>query len=215
MTFSKCINHDRRRDDCRIFRSAARSTSRSRLSAPPLDPGPFPGVVLLHHTLGWDDWYRKTTRRLGHRGYRRSAINSPSRRRGQSRWFQRQGGVSDAQVVGGLTLAANRRRPWLSNPSSFTTLKQTLSVARPNGRAVSAHFGSLESTASALIGFSLQFVKAATLVSLQEVGRNDCSALLGKGTRGYRPTGRSARGRLRSVSPLSANGSDGWIADLH
>jgi hypothetical protein len=49
-----------------------------------LDPGGSP-VVLLHHTPSLDDWYRKITRRLGHHGYRRSAINSPPRGRGQSR----------------------------------------------------------------------------------------------------------------------------------
>ena len=25
--------------------------------ARPLGPGPFPGVVLVHHMPGWDDWY--------------------------------------------------------------------------------------------------------------------------------------------------------------
>jgi dienelactone hydrolase len=32
--------------------------------ARPLGPGPFPGIVLIHHAPGWDEWYRETTRKL-------------------------------------------------------------------------------------------------------------------------------------------------------
>jgi len=35
----------------------------------PLGPGPFPGVVLIHHRPGWDEWYREATRRFAHHGY--------------------------------------------------------------------------------------------------------------------------------------------------
>ena len=37
--------------------------------ARPLGPGPFPGVVVIHHLPGWDEWYRETTRRFAHHGY--------------------------------------------------------------------------------------------------------------------------------------------------
>ena len=37
--------------------------------ARPLGPGPFPGVVLIHHMPGWDEWYREATRRFAHHGY--------------------------------------------------------------------------------------------------------------------------------------------------
>ena len=37
--------------------------------AKPLGNGPFPGVVLVHHIPGWDEWYFETTRRLTHHGY--------------------------------------------------------------------------------------------------------------------------------------------------
>ena len=37
--------------------------------ARPLGAGPFPGVVLVHHIPGWDEWYFETTRRLTHHGY--------------------------------------------------------------------------------------------------------------------------------------------------
>ena len=37
--------------------------------ARPLGAGRFPGMVLLHHAPGWDEWYREATRRFAHHGY--------------------------------------------------------------------------------------------------------------------------------------------------
>ena len=37
--------------------------------ARPLGSGPFPGMVLLHHAPGWDEWYREATRKFAHHGY--------------------------------------------------------------------------------------------------------------------------------------------------
>src|SRR6185312_8758126 len=37
--------------------------------ARPLGPGPFPGIVLIHHAPGWDEWYYEATRRFAHHGY--------------------------------------------------------------------------------------------------------------------------------------------------
>jgi len=37
--------------------------------ARPLGPGPFPGMVVIHHAPGWDEWYREATRRFAHHGY--------------------------------------------------------------------------------------------------------------------------------------------------
>ena len=37
--------------------------------ARPLGPGPFPGVVLVHHRPGWDEWYKETTRKFAYHGY--------------------------------------------------------------------------------------------------------------------------------------------------
>ena len=37
--------------------------------AKPTGPGPFPGVVLIHHAPGWDEWYLEATRRFAHHGY--------------------------------------------------------------------------------------------------------------------------------------------------
>jgi carboxymethylenebutenolidase len=37
--------------------------------ARPSGPGPFPGVVLVHHLPGWSELYIETTRRFAHHGY--------------------------------------------------------------------------------------------------------------------------------------------------
>jgi carboxymethylenebutenolidase len=37
--------------------------------ARPLGAGPFPGMVLIHHAPGWDEWYRECTRKFAHHGY--------------------------------------------------------------------------------------------------------------------------------------------------
>lgn len=73
--------------------------------ARPLGEGPFPGVVLLHHLPGWDEWYRETTRRFAHHGflslspnlYFRSGHGSPEDVAAKVRG---EGGISDDQAVG-------------------------------------------------------------------------------------------------------------------
>ncbi|MGQ4808525.1 Carboxymethylenebutenolidase [Candidatus Entotheonellaceae bacterium PAL068K] len=37
--------------------------------ARPLGAGPFPGMVVIHHLPGWDEWYRECTRKFAHHGY--------------------------------------------------------------------------------------------------------------------------------------------------
>ena len=36
--------------------------------ARPLGAGPWPGVVLIHHMPGWDEWIKETTRKFAHHG---------------------------------------------------------------------------------------------------------------------------------------------------
>ena len=36
--------------------------------ARPLGGGPWPGVVLIHHMPGWDEWIKEATRKLAHHG---------------------------------------------------------------------------------------------------------------------------------------------------
>ena len=37
--------------------------------ARPLGPGPFPGVVIIHHMPGWDEWIKEVPRKFAHHGF--------------------------------------------------------------------------------------------------------------------------------------------------
>ena len=37
--------------------------------AQPEGDGPFPGVVVIHHLPGWDEWTCEVVRKLAHHGY--------------------------------------------------------------------------------------------------------------------------------------------------
>lgn len=73
--------------------------------ARPLGPGPFPGMVLIHHAPGWDEWYREAARRFAHHGYlaispniyHRLGHGTPEDIGAKARTM---GGVPDDQVVG-------------------------------------------------------------------------------------------------------------------
>lgn len=75
--------------------------------ARPLGAGSFPGMVVIHHAPGWDEWYRETTRRFAHHGY---AAISPNLyyRDGHgtpedvAAKVRAGGGVQDDQVMGDL-----------------------------------------------------------------------------------------------------------------
>ncbi len=75
--------------------------------ARPLGPGPFPGMVVIHHAPGWDEWYREATRKLAYHGY---AALSPNLyyRAGHgtpedvAAKVRASGGVPDDQAVGDL-----------------------------------------------------------------------------------------------------------------
>jgi carboxymethylenebutenolidase len=86
--------------------------------ARPLGPGPFQGVVLVHHMPGWDEWYREATRKFAHHGY---AALSPNlyARAGHgapddvAAMVRAAGGVPDDQAVGDIAgaLAYLRAQP--------------------------------------------------------------------------------------------------------
>ena len=79
--------------------------------ARPPGPGPFPGVVLIHHLPGWDELYREFARKFSHHGYlsispdlycregHGTAEDVAAKVRGD-------GGVSDDQVMGDVEGAA-------------------------------------------------------------------------------------------------------------
>jgi carboxymethylenebutenolidase len=73
--------------------------------ARPLGPGPYPGMVLIHHLPGWDEWYREATRKFAHHGfmtispnlYYREGHGTPEDVAAKVRAA---GGVPDARMVG-------------------------------------------------------------------------------------------------------------------
>jgi carboxymethylenebutenolidase len=79
--------------------------------ARPLGPGPFPGLVLVHHMPGWDEWYKEATLRFARQGYAtlcpnlyfRAGHGSPEDVAAKVRAA---GGVPDDQAVGDLEGAA-------------------------------------------------------------------------------------------------------------
>ena len=89
--------------------------------ARPLGAGPFPGMVLIHHAPGWDEWYRETTRRFAHHGYA-AICHNLYHRAGEGKpddvaaKVRAEGGVPDAQVIGDTEGAVQwlRGQPWLN-----------------------------------------------------------------------------------------------------
>ena len=90
--------------------------------ARPLGPGPFPGIVVIHHAPGWDEWYREATRKFAHHGYAaispnlyyRDGHGTPEDVAARVRGA---GGVPDDQAVGDVEGAMQTLRslPYLSS----------------------------------------------------------------------------------------------------
>lgn len=75
--------------------------------ARPLGPGPFPGMVLVHHMPGWDEWYWEATRKFAHHGYITISPNLYARDghgtpEDVAAKVRAAGGVADDQVIGDL-----------------------------------------------------------------------------------------------------------------
>jgi carboxymethylenebutenolidase len=90
--------------------------------ARPLGPGPFPGMVLVHHMPGWDEWYREATRRFAHHGYAAIAPNLYYRAghgtpEDVAAKVRAAGGVPDDQAVGDIERAMRHLRalPYVSD----------------------------------------------------------------------------------------------------
>jgi carboxymethylenebutenolidase len=88
--------------------------------APPLGPGPFPGIVVIHHLPGWDEWYREVTRKFAYHGYAALSPNLYCREghgapEDVAAMVRGAGGVPDDQVVGD---AAGAMRYLRSLPTS-------------------------------------------------------------------------------------------------
>ena len=89
--------------------------------ARPAGSGPFPGICLIHHNPGWDEWYFETTRRFAHHGYAAISHNL-FQRAGEGKSddvaakVRAEGGVPDAQTIGDTEGAVKwlRAQPWLN-----------------------------------------------------------------------------------------------------
>lgn len=86
--------------------------------ARPHGDGPFPGVVLIHHAPGWDEWYKEATRKFAHHGYLAIAPNLYHRVghgtiEDVAVMVRSAGGVPDDQVVGDVDASIRflRSRP--------------------------------------------------------------------------------------------------------
>lgn len=84
--------------------------------ARPLGPGLFPGVVVIHHSPGWDESSLEVTRRFAHHGYHSVCPNlysrvghhdDPARAAAAVR---QAGGISDEQVTGDVEGTVRRLR---------------------------------------------------------------------------------------------------------
>jgi carboxymethylenebutenolidase len=90
--------------------------------ARPLGPGPFPGVLVIHHMPGWDEGTKEITRRFAHHGYAAICPNlhfrdapdaSPDDAAAATRAA---GGVSDERFIGDAAAAVRllRAQPYSS-----------------------------------------------------------------------------------------------------
>jgi carboxymethylenebutenolidase len=83
--------------------------------ARPIGVSPVPGVVVIHHMPGWDEWTKEVTRKLAHHGYAAIAPHLFSRL-GPGSWDdlaaagRAAGGMPDAQVLGDLAAAVDLLR---------------------------------------------------------------------------------------------------------
>src|SRR5262250_586393 len=73
--------------------------------ARPTRAGKFPGIAVIHHLPGWDEWIIEVTRKFAHHGYAAIAPNlyfrdGPGSPDDVGARVRAAGGVADAQVVG-------------------------------------------------------------------------------------------------------------------
>jgi len=80
-------------------------------AARPLGTTSAPGVVVIHHMPGWDEWTKEVVRKFAHRGYVSIAPHLFSRF-GPGAWddvtaaARAAGGASDDQVIGDVGASA-------------------------------------------------------------------------------------------------------------
>jgi carboxymethylenebutenolidase len=94
--------------DCEVVNIAGHNGDQIKAYvAKPQGQGPFPGMVLIHHAPGWDEWYWEATRRFAQHGYMAICPNLYERlgdgtAEEVGAKVREAGGVADDQVVGDL-----------------------------------------------------------------------------------------------------------------
>ena len=89
--------------------------------AQPDGQGPFPGVLVIHHMPGWDEWSTEVTRRFAHHGYLAICPNQHYRA-GEGTLeevvakVREQGGINDERVIGDLQAGID----WLNGHAQST-----------------------------------------------------------------------------------------------
>ena len=83
--------------------------------ARPIGEKRVPGIVLIHHLPGWDEWYREATRRLAHHGFASICPNLYHRAghgtaENVATKVRAEGGISDEQVLGDVSGAISYLR---------------------------------------------------------------------------------------------------------
>ena len=89
--------------------------------ARPQGKGPFPGIVMVHHNPGWDEWNRETARKFADHGYAVICHNL-FQRAGEGKSddvaakVRAEGGIPDAQAIGDTEAATKwlRAQPWVA-----------------------------------------------------------------------------------------------------
>ena len=76
-------------------------------AARPLGAGPFPGVLVVHHMPGWDEWTREVVRKIAHHGFNVVSPDlhfrqGPGTAQEKSARVREMGGQIDAVVLGDL-----------------------------------------------------------------------------------------------------------------
>jgi carboxymethylenebutenolidase len=89
--------------------------------ARPLGIAPVPGVVVIHHMPGWDEWTKEVVRKLAHHGYAAVAPHlfsrlGPGSTDDLAAAARAVGGMPDAQVLGDVEASADllRNQPYAS-----------------------------------------------------------------------------------------------------
>lgn len=84
-------------------------------AARPLGPGPLPGVLVVHHMPGWDEWTREVVRKIAHHGFNAISPDLHFRQgsgtaQEKSQRVRETGGQIDAHVIGDLAGGATYLR---------------------------------------------------------------------------------------------------------